>query len=325
MPICTVGDTTGVAPYIKDGILYLRPHKGSKKTEHLSTLGILLAAIIWGWAFVFSRRALDAGISPPALAFGRYSIATMMLGLIFFKTLKSNLKLAHWKTGLCLGAILFLGSIMTATGLRSTTPGNAAFIVTAYVVMVPVLWWLYTRQKVTTVVLVACAMCFCGIAILSLDLEDSFRLRSGDAMILLAAFIFANYIVLINKLGRDIHHISLAFMQFVVAAILGFIVFIITDRNFAPFASSQGAFGMLYLGVFSTALGLSLQMAAQKHLPGAKVGILISTESLFGAIASIIVGYDVLSPRMITGGLIMFIAIIMPYVWGQLKGRIKSS
>jgi len=303
----------------------VKPHKESKKLEHLSTLGILLATIIWGWAFVFSRLTLDAGISPAALVFSRYLIASVLLGLIFNKTLRSNLRLAHWKTGICLGAILFLGSIVTATGLRLTTPGNAAFIISTYVVIVPTLWWFYARQKVSTVVLVACAVCFCGIAILSLDPGDNFRLRSGDAIILLAAFIFANHIVLISKLGRDIHHISLAFMQFVVAGILGFIVFVITDRNLAPFASAQGAFGVLYLGVLSTGLGLSLQMAAQKHLPSAKVGILISTESLFGAIASIIVGYDSLSPRMITGGLIMFTAIIMPDVWGQLKGRIQAS
>jgi len=53
------------------------------------------------------------------------------------------------------------------------------------------------------------------------------------------------------------------------------------------------------------------------------LGILLSTESLFGAIASVIVGYDILSPRMIIGGLLMFIAITMPNVWGQLKGRNK--
>jgi len=286
---------------------------------------MLLAAFIWGWAFVFSRFALDAGISPSALAFGRYTIAAVLVGLIFFKSLRSNLRLAHWGTGFCLGAILFLGSLTAATGLRSTTPGNTAFIITTYVVIVPVLWWVYTRQKLTMVVLVACAMCFCGVAVLSLDPGDNFRLRSGDAVILLSAFIFANHIVLIKKLGRNIHHISLAFMQFMVAAVLGFIVFIISDRSLAPFASAQGAFGVLYLGVLSTGLGLSLQMAAQKHLSSAKAGILVSTESLFGAIASIIVGYDSLSPRMVIGGLLMFTAIIMPDVWGRLRRRTKGT
>jgi len=69
----------------------LKPDKGSRRLEHLSTLGLLFATIIWGWAFVFSRLALDAGISPSALAFGRYTIATMLIGVIFYKTLKSNL------------------------------------------------------------------------------------------------------------------------------------------------------------------------------------------------------------------------------------------
>jgi len=130
--------------------------------------------------------------------------------------------------------------------------------------------------------------------------------------------------VAIEKCGTDIHPLCLAFMQFAVAAVLGFFTFLFLDGNFAPFASTSSAISMLYLGMLSTCVGFTLQTVAQKYVPSAKAGILLSTESLFGALFSVVAGYDTPSPRMLIGGAVVFVAVILPDAWPLLKTRLAA-
>jgi len=301
----------------------LKKHKKNIKHEHIATLGILFATIIWGWAFVFSRFAIDAGITTTGLVFSRYALAATLIGIVFYKRLRENLRLAHWKAGIALGSILFLGTVCVTFGLRFTTPASTAIIICSYVMIVPIFWWVISRQKVSPVVMLACILCFCGVAVLSYDPVSSYGIGFGEAFILMASLIFAMHIVLIKKLGQGIDPISLSFMQFTVAAILGFAVFIATDRDFGSFVTLQGALSLLYLGAMSSGIGITIQIFAQKHMTSAKAGMLLSTEALFGTIASIFVGYDKLSLRLIAGALIMLFAIALPDVLKILTTRKK--
>ena len=66
------------------------------------------------------------------------------------------------------------------------------------------------------------------------------------------------------------------------------------------------------LGVFSTCLCYFLQTTAQKHVNSTKAAIILSTESLFGSIFSVLLGYDPLSAQMVVGGVIILASIILP-------------
>ncbi len=80
-------------------------------------------------------------------------------------------------------------------------------------------------------------------------------------------------------------------------------------------AACDGVGGMsavVYLGVFSTCLCYFLQTTAQKHVNSTKAAIILSTESLFGSIFSVLLGYDPLSAQMVVGGVIILASIILP-------------
>ena len=68
----------------------------------------------------------------------------------------------------------------------------------------------------------------------------------------------------------------------------------------------------MLLGVFSTCLCYFLQTTAQKHVNSTKAAIILSTESLFGSIFSVLLGYDPLSAQMVVGGVIILASIILP-------------
>ena len=79
-----------------------------------------------------------------------------------------------------------------------------------------------------------------------------------------------------------------------------------------------GVSSVLYLAVFSTTLAFLMQTVAQKHLSETKAAIILSTESVWGMIFSVVLAYEVLTFRMFIGAFIIFIAILLSEVRPQL-------
>ncbi len=73
-------------------------------------LFLIVVAIVWGTGFLFTQLALDNGITPLYIMAIRFSVAAVLLSLIFFKKLK-DVSIYDLKSGSILGFVLFLGFI----------------------------------------------------------------------------------------------------------------------------------------------------------------------------------------------------------------------
>ena len=94
---------------------------GKQKIQVLSNISLLLVAIIWGSGFVASQMALDANLSSAFIMFVRFAIATIIIGVFFYKDLKANMKKEHLKGGIVIGLFLFLAFYVQTVGLQYTT------------------------------------------------------------------------------------------------------------------------------------------------------------------------------------------------------------
>ncbi len=283
-----------------------------KNNYLLSVVSLFIVAIIWGSGFIGARLALDSSLSSSFIMFVRFTIAALIIGVVFFKDIKNNLRYKHLKGGFIIGLFLFLAFYLQTVGLKYTTPSNNAFITASNVVMVPFLWWFVSKKKPHTKIFISSFLCLMGIMILSVNFANGFSLSAGDLLTLACAFLFACQIVATGILAESMDAKVLVFLQFSVAALLAFFVFLITDRDFTAFACPKGMLAVIYLGVFSTCLCYFLQTTAQKNVPSAKTAIILATESLFGTFFSVLLGYDKLSVNMVAGGLIIIIAILLP-------------
>lgn len=155
-------------------------------------------------------------------------------------------------------------------------------------------------------------LCLIGIGILSVNLSSGISFQIGDLLTLGCALLFACQIVTTGILAVRMEAKVIVFLQFVVAAAWGFLMFLLTDRDFSAFLNADGMSAVVYLGVFSTCLCYFLQTTAQKHVNSTKAAIILSTESLFGSIFSVLLGYDPLSAQMVVGGVIILASIILP-------------
>ena len=79
--------------------------------------------------------------------------------------------------------------------------------------------------------------------------------------------------------------------------------------------------GIVYLGLLATALCLYMQSYGLKYAEPAIGGMLLSLESVFGVVFSIIIYHERITLRMLVGFAVIFIAILL----SQWKGKIQAS
>ena len=102
----------------------------------------------------------------------------------------------------------------------------------------------------------------------------------------------------------------LTIMQFAVAALLSWAVGFATEKMPAE-VSLESWGGLLFLAVFATAGGLLLQNIGQKGTNPAAASILLSLESVFGVLFSVLFYGEQLTARLVIGFAVIFVAVVI--------------
>lgn len=283
----------------------------SKKNTRLAQLALLATALIWGSGFIGSQMALDAHFSSAFIILCRFGLSALVFGVVNLGTLRRHLTLRHWKAGFAIGTILFLAFYTQTVGLAYTTPSKNAFLTAANVVIVPFLWWLVKKKRPSLRLMLCSLACLGGIGILSLNPAEGLAFGVGDLLSLLGAAMFACQVVAVGVLAETILPQLMVFMQFTVATGWSLVLFLFTDGDWSGFANGSGMLAVAYLGLFCTCLCYFLQAVAQKHVSSGQAAILISLESLFGPMLSVLMGYDDLTTTMVVGGAVIIASTIL--------------
>ena len=276
--------------------------------KYIGEVGLFAIAIIWGSGFIGTKLALDGGLTAIQTLTLRFFIASIILGIVFFQKIKENITKESLIAGALLGLFSFMGFVTQTVGLVYTTVSKNAFITTANVVIVPFIGFILYRRKLDKIGVISSLMAFVGIGVLSLEPDLSINL--GDFLTFLCAIAFAFHIFFTGEFSRKYDSYVLVVTQFVVAFILSFILQMISGQG--RLDTTPVAFmGALYLGIFSTAVAFLLQTISQSKVDQTKAAIILSTESVFGTVMSVIIFHEILTPRMIIGCIIIFSSIII--------------
>jgi len=68
---------------------------------------------------------------------------------------------------------------------------------------------------------------------------------------------------------------------------------------------------VVYMAVFAGALALAAQTWAQAHLPATRSAIIMSMEPVFAAFFAVLLGGELLSSRMVLGGMLVLTAMLI--------------
>lgn len=277
-----------------------------------ASIGLILTAAIWGFAFVVVKDSLDY-VGAMYMVAIRYTIAAVVMSLIFIKKWKL-INRRYIFRGLLTGAFLFSAYAVQTIGCNYTTAGKNAFLTTVYVILIPLISWILYKKRPGWYVFVAAALSITGIGLLALGTGDVKGFNIGDLLTMLCGLLFALHIIWTakyNEQGDD--PLFLTLLQFVASAIFGWLLAPFYDGAF-PVTAVQNPrviISMLYLGLFSTMLCFSLQNVGLKYVQSSLASLFLSFESVFGVLFSTILLHERLTARMIVGCVLIFIAVVL--------------
>lgn len=269
---------------------------------------LLATTLIWGSSFVIVKDVTGT-VSPTWLVFMRFATAAAVLAIVFIGRRRLFLDRAHMVHGILVGLAIFVGYYFQTIGITDTTPGKNAFLTGVYCAIVPFLAWAVARKRPNRFNIVAAFLCVAGIGFISL--EGDLTVRWGDAMTLIGACGFAMQIVLVAKYseGKDVFVFTMWQFATVGACALAVAAFTEAPPSFAGFEAADWA-SLVYLTLVVTLMSFVMQNIGQKHVTPSTAGLILSLESVFGALFSILLGAEVLSLKVGIGFALVFIALV---------------
>ena len=280
----------------------------SPKTMHLLAKPMLFAAaIIWGTSFFIMKNALDV-IPVFFLLAIRFSAGAVLLAILCARRWGSFSPDYLWR-GAVMGAFLFLAYSIQTFGLALTTPSKNAFLTAVYCVIVPFLTWAVVKTRPDRYNIAAALLCVAGVGLVSLN--EQLSINAGDLLTLVCAIFYAAHITAVAKVspGKDITLLTV--FQFAFAGLYAWIGGALTEKFPTAALADPGVYlPLLYLCVMATTVALLFQNVGQIWSDPASASVILSLESVFGVLFSVLFYGDPVTPRLLMGFGLIFVAVV---------------
>lgn len=274
---------------------------------------LLLAAVIWGCAFVAQSVAMES-MGPFSFGSLRFFMGALVLLPVILLRKKRRMHLPTRPRdallgGTLCGGLLFLASAAQQIGLMYTTVGKSGFITALYVVLVPLAGFFLFRKKVSPLLIVGALAAMVGLYLLCG--ENGFSVNRGDAYTLVCAVFFAAQILAVDHFVTRVDGVLLSCLQFVMSGILNGVTALCIEPALTWQMLEATWLPMCYTGVLSSGVAYTLQILGQKRTPPALASILMSLESVFAVLAGAVILLQWPTPRETVGCVVMFAAVIL--------------
>lgn len=268
---------------------------------------LFAAAFIWGSSFFIMKDALDELPVQYLLAL-RFTAGAVLLGLFCWRKWRSFTPDYLWR-GAVIGAMLYAAYSVQTYGLALTTPSKNAFLTAVYCVLVPFLYWAFAKIRPDRYNVIAAVLCVAGVGLVSLT--GDLTVGPGDGLTLVCAIFYALHIVAVAKVspGKDIYLLTV--FQFAFAGLYAWTGGILTETFPArALAKPEILLPLAYLAVMATTVALLFQNVGQVWSDPASASVILSLESVFGVLCSVLFAGDQVNGRMLAGFALIFVAVV---------------
>ena len=305
---------------------------GGKASGRGYEILLFFVTFLWGTTFVAQSVAMD-DMPPFAYVFARFLESAVIL---LFVTLGRSLLLKRRKKaetetasvsfrqtilgGLITGLALFAASISQQMGLVSTTVGEASFINTFYIILVPVAGT-FLGIKATGRLWVGVVISLVGVYLISVD--QGLHMSTGNAYVLLGAVLFTVQILAIDHFSVNADLMWYAVIEFFVIAGLSLILSLIFEKT--SWQQYQAAWiPILYAGIVSGAFCYTMQNVCQKHLDPTLASLIMGTEAVFATLSGYLILHETLSARKLIGCALVLVSVAIVLTSGKKKPAQKE-
>ncbi|MEJ5922335.1 DMT family transporter [Bifidobacterium thermophilum] len=307
--------------------------KNEKRRRALGSALLLLTALIWGFAFVSQVQGMQS-VSPMffnAIRFtlGAVSLAPVLVVLSRLRTGRTAQRqpaqagpgsLACWSV-VC-GLVLWAGATTQQYGVQlSMSAGHSGFVTALYIVLVPVLGFLFLHRRIHLLTVLAIIVSIVGFYLLCVT--DTIRgIGVGDLVLLASAVLYATHILVIDRVGGRLDPLKLSLGQYLVVSLLSWVATLIMHQvDWRGALACAGA--LAYAGIMSVGVAYTLQVVGQRYVPPSQASMIMSLESFFSAVGGALILHETMTGRGYLGCALIFVGTILAQIDPErLLGRI---
>lgn len=290
----------------------------------MKKLLLLLAALIWGVAFVAQSVGMDY-MGPFTFNGARFLMGSAVLvPVILFRRKKAdpagggqartdrsgakeNAGKAALMGGVCCGLALCPAALFQQFGILYTTVGKAGFITTLYIILVP-LAGIFMKKTPSSRIWMGAALAAFGFYLLCI--KEGFSLSRGDALVFIGSVLFTVHILVIDHFSPKADGVELSCIQFLTAGVISSVLAFVFEKPELS-ALAEGIIPLAYAGILSSGVAYTLQVIGQRDTDPAVASLLLSMESVFSVLAGWMLLGQALSARELMGCALVFGAVIL--------------
>ncbi len=285
---------------------------------------LLLAALIWGVAFVAQSVGMDY-MGPFTFNGARFLMGSAVLvPVIVFRRKKAdpagggqartdrsgakeNAGKAALMGGVCCGLALCPAALFQQFGILYTTVGKAGFITTLYIILVP-LAGIFMKKTPSSRIWTGAALAAFGFYLLCI--KEGFSLSRGDALVFIGSVLFTVHLLVIDHFSPKADGVELSCIQFLTAGVISSVLAFVFEKPELS-ALAEGIIPLAYAGILSSGVAYTLQVIGQRDTDPAVASLLLSMESVFSVLAGWMLLGQALSARELMGCALVFGAVIL--------------
>jgi len=284
------------------------------KKQLLAQSALVAVTAIWGSTFIVVQGAVSQMPVMDFLAV-RFSVAAMVMFL-----LRPNCLHGMTRQGLArsivVGLALCLGFIAQTYGLQHTSAAISGFITGMFVIITPLISWLFLKRRITSSVWLAAALATIGLGILSLK---GWAIGTGELLTLLCAVFFALHIVGLGEWAGAHDAYGMAFIQISIVAVISIVAATPDGITLPPNTTVWGA--VILTAVFASATGFFVQTWAQSLISPTRAAITLTMEPVFAGLFAVLIGGEQLTLRTIIGAIFVLTAMIITSLKAEPRPR----
>lgn len=280
---------------------------------------LFFASALWGFGFIGTIWALQF-IGFPAVIFYRFFIAFIVgLAILFLQKVSTKIMIAEFRNAVWPGLFLSTCLILQTWGLKTVSASKSSFITVMYVIIVPILAYFYSKERLNPWHWASVALALLGTALI-VDLQWS-SWTIGDTVTVGNAFMAAVHIIAIDQLTKKSKNLfAFNVFQSFWTALFALSFAPLDNRWDLMTMNLNGWIGIISLSFGSSLIAFFLQVRSQQVLSPSIASVVFLMESPFTLLfAYFLLGDRLSSSQFVGAGLIIIACLTAVFLQSRQK------
>ena len=282
---------------------------------------LILVVLIWSFSPIISNlEIVKDNYSPGMIIALRSLFAVLALAVINGKRLiKINKEYLKWAvpSGFILGA----ASICQMVGYRyGAGPGESAVLENLALIVIPILLFVFVKQKPTWTKILAAVLCFIGSAIIALagTAGDLLSVSLGKWLACLSGILYGANFVITGTYAKKLDSGVFVFVQIAVQTLtaltyvfIGEQILLAKENVFVCSLELAPLLTVAALGILATGICWTLRAHCLKKIPVMIASVIMPFSTVLTGVWSLIGGLEPFTWNLLIGGVIVVGAILL--------------